>query len=98
MVNQNEKSVEEVLTLDVIWYEKSLLLIDNVNNVVQSICIWTGFVVSIDDTMKTFKGVLKQNIFMNNKTVNKGQIFWKFVVKQQVFAKITFCYKSCKSK
>ena len=72
MVNQNEKSVEEVLTLDVIWYEKSLLLIDNVNNVVQSICIWTGFVVSIDDTMKTFKGVLKQNIFMNNKTVNKG--------------------------
>ena len=72
MVNQNEKSVEEVLTLDVIQYEKSLLLIDNVNNVVQSICIWTGFVVSIDDTMKTFKGVLKQNIFMNNKTVNKG--------------------------
>ena len=50
-INRDDTSAEYLLTLDSRWYEKSALIIDNVNKVSQSLYIWPGFSVFIFEMM-----------------------------------------------
>ena len=60
--NGDDTSIEEVLPLNIKWYTQVSLFIDNFYKVHQRLCRWSGFVVSIDEIMKKFKGILKQNL------------------------------------
>ena len=71
-VNGDSTRAEELLPLDARWYAKAPLLIDNVNNFLGHLCRWPGFAMSIDKTMKKFKGISKTKKWMKNKPVKKG--------------------------
>ena len=55
MGNGGDTMVEEVLPLGTRFYIKAKLIIDNSNKVSLLLCIWAGFVVSVDYIMKKFK-------------------------------------------
>ena len=59
--NGYDTSAEELLTIDARWYAKASLLIDNINRLGR-LCRWPGFALSVDETMKKFKGRSKQKI------------------------------------
>ena len=74
--NGDYTSVEEVLSIDVMWYAKAYIFINNVNKVLQCICRCPGFAVSIDEITKNTKGIPKLKNWMNNKPVKGEYKFW----------------------
>ena len=80
-------SSKEVSPLDARWYAKAALLIHNFKRLSQHLCVWPGFAVPIDDTMKKFQGRLK-NSWMKNKPVKQEYKLWA------IYCEATgFCYK-----
>ena len=47
---------EDVLNLDVRWYSKASLLIDNIKKMLHHLGIWPSFAVYIDKMTNNFKG------------------------------------------
>ena len=72
------KNVDELLPFYERWYAKSRLLINDFNNVSQSLCIWTGFAVSIGEAMKKFKFIyILLKFWMKNKPLKEGYKLWE---------------------
>ena len=67
----DDTCVEEVLPLDIMFYSKGALLINNFNKVLQ--CVWPGFTVSIGYITNNFNSRSKQTFWLNYKHVREGK-------------------------